>query len=172
MSMVIEEDPQLGDVFETTPTMQSIAGAAVHLSGFYAQLLRGLTINAHERLAIAHLGRSGAMTMSELGARIPLSRAAVTALTDRLEGLGYVTRTPDKNDRRRTLLTVTEHPFELMGGISKQFDADLSEFEAKFSEDELTLVRRYMNGFGEIVAKNSDILRARRDNEVPVAKSL
>src|SRR6476660_7787670 len=93
----------------------------VALSGLVAQWLRGLTINAHERLAIAHLWEHGPMTMSELGARIPLSRAAVTALTDRLEALRYVVRTPDAHDRRRTVLTLTDRPLTLIDEMVAPF---------------------------------------------------
>lgn len=73
-----------------------------------SQLRRGWGINAHEMQAVSMLWEFGRMTMTELGRRIPLSRAAVTTLTDRLERLGYVKRVPDPTDRRRILLEVTE----------------------------------------------------------------
>src|SRR5689334_11577668 len=110
---------------DVSPQMDSTAQMSVALSGLFAQWLRGLTINAHERLAIAHLWEHGSMTMSELGARIPLSRAAVTALTDRLEALGYVVRTPDEHDRRRTLLSLTTRPGILVEEMARSFFRDL-----------------------------------------------
>lgn len=71
-----------------------------------AQHRHSLQISSHERTAILHLWMSGAMTMSELGSRIPLSRAAMTALADRLEQDGLVRRIADAHDRRRTLLAL------------------------------------------------------------------
>ncbi|MCW2961751.1 MAG: putative MarR family transcriptional regulator [Thermoleophilia bacterium] len=73
-----------------------------------AQFRRGMGLNAHEMQAITTLWEFGRMTMTELGRRIPLSRAAVTALTDRLEQVGFVRRIPDPADRRRILIEVTE----------------------------------------------------------------
>ena len=115
----------------------------VALSGLLAQWLRGLTINAHERLALAHLWEHGPMTMSELGSRIPLSRAAVTALTDRLEALNYVQRTPDAHDRRRTVLTLTERPGSLIDGMVATWLADVRSVEQQFSEAEQRAIVRW-----------------------------
>lgn len=47
------------------------------------------------------------LTMSELAARVGMSRAAITALVDRLEAAGAIERHPDEKDRRRTFLALT-----------------------------------------------------------------
>lgn len=65
-------------------------------------------INHHETIALIVLLHDGPMVMSDLGAAVPLSRAAITALTDRLEFIGFVQRTPDPTDRRRTVLSLTD----------------------------------------------------------------
>ena len=75
---------------------------------FTGQMRRAFGLNAHERIAIAMLWERGPMTMSELGAWIPLSRAAVTTLVDRLEDAGLVARGTDPVDRRRTVVRHTE----------------------------------------------------------------
>ena len=90
---------------EVAPSLQRTIAA---FEGLSAQWRRGMTINAHERLALVHLWESGSMTMSELGERIPLSRAAVTALTDRLERMGYLRRTPHAEDRRTLRIELTD----------------------------------------------------------------
>ncbi|MFD8143803.1 MarR family winged helix-turn-helix transcriptional regulator [Streptomyces sp. NPDC059708] len=46
-------------------------------------------------------------TAGILGARLGLNSAGTTAVIDRLERLGHVTRTRDPHDRRRVLLSVT-----------------------------------------------------------------
>ncbi|MCW2972169.1 MAG: transcriptional regulator, MarR family [Thermoleophilia bacterium] len=140
---------------------------SVALSGLFAQWLRGLTINAHERLAIAHLWEHGSMTMSELGARIPLSRAAITALTDRLEALNYVVRTPDAHDRRRTVLSLTERPGTLIAPLSRSWNDSVEVFEQGFDADELRIIARWTTGLKDIAHKESATLRARRDEELP-----
>ncbi len=87
-----------------------------------AQLRRGWGLNAHEMQAVSMLWEFGRMTMTELGRRIPLSRAAVTTLTDRLEGSGYVKRVPDPQDRRRILLEVTDRVEREMVRINGQWN--------------------------------------------------
>lgn len=148
-------------------TMRTVGASAVSLSGLYAQWLRGLTINAHERLAIAHLSKSGPMTMSELGSRIPLSRAAITALTDRLEALSYVVRTPDTQDRRRTVLSLTERPGKLMHDLTVPFTEELAEYEGGFDAAELEVIQRYHAGLDAVIERHATTLRGRSDEELP-----
>lgn len=78
------------------------------LDSLTAQFRRAWGLNAHELQAITTLWEFGRMTMTELGRRIPLSRAAVTTLTDRLERLELVKRVADPTDRRRIQLEVTD----------------------------------------------------------------
>jgi DNA-binding MarR family transcriptional regulator len=93
-----------------------------------AQLRRGWGVNAHEMQAISTLWEFGRMTMTELGRRIPLSRAAVTTLTDRLERLGYVKRVPDPTDRRRILLEVTERVEQEFARINGHWNHRVEEY--------------------------------------------
>lgn len=65
-----------------------------------------------DRLALVALSAADEagerITMGQLGARIDLSRAAVTALTDRLELVGCAMRVPDPSDRRQTIVVITD----------------------------------------------------------------
>jgi DNA-binding MarR family transcriptional regulator len=139
----------------------------VAMSGLVAQWLRGLTINAHERLALAHLWEHGPMTMSDLGSRIPLSRAAVTALTDRLEALRYVQRTPDAHDRRRTVLSLTDRPQGLIEEMVEAWTRDVTQLEERFGAEELRAIERWMDGLREISHRHAEQLRGRRDDQLP-----
>ncbi|MCW2924480.1 MAG: Transcriptional regulator [Thermoleophilia bacterium] len=143
------------------------AQMAVALSGLLAQFLRGLTINAHERLALAHLWEHGPMTMSELGARIPLSRAAVTALTDRLEALDYVQRTPDLHDRRRTVLSLNARPEELMAPLVAPWERDMMTLVGTFSAEEQRIIGRWSEGMRDLAHRHASGLRDRSEAELP-----
>lgn len=142
----------------------------VALSGLFAQWLRGLTINAHERLAIAHLWEHGPMTMSDLGARIPLSRAAVTALTDRLEALQYVQRTPDAHDRRRTVLSLTTRPEQLIAGMVGEWMTEVRGIEQRFTSDELRAIERWNDSLRDLSHEHASRLRARSEEELPTSR--
>lgn len=98
------------------------------LDALTAQLRRGWGINAHEMQAVSTLWEFGRMTMTELGRRIPLSRAAVTTLTDRLERLGYVKRIPDPTDRRRILLEVTERVEQEFARVNGHWNHRIEEY--------------------------------------------
>lgn len=74
----------------------------------YVGQLRGfLGVTLSELHALLALWDGGRCSMSDLAERVDMSRAAITTLADRIEGAGYVERTPDPTDRRRVLLGVT-----------------------------------------------------------------
>lgn len=164
MNDTIAASPRLAT---TSIVVAATTRMGVAMSGLVAQWLRGLTINAHERLALAHLWEFGPMTMSDLGARIPLSRAAVTALTDRLEALRYVQRTPDVHDRRRTVLSLTERPEQLIQEMVNTWMADVTQLEQRFDATELRAIERWNEGLRDISHRHAVVLRGRSDAELP-----
>ncbi|MCW2956086.1 MAG: putative MarR family transcriptional regulator [Thermoleophilia bacterium] len=93
-----------------------------------AQFRRSWALNAHEMQAVTTLWEFGRMTMTELGRRIPLSRAAVTTLTDRLERLGLVKRVPDPSDRRRILLEVTDRVEQEAARINAAWNSSVEAY--------------------------------------------
>ena len=151
----------------SSPVVAATSRMGVAMSGLVAQWLRGLTINAHERLALAHLWEHGPMTMSDLGSRIPLSRAAVTALTDRLEALEYVQRTPDAHDRRRTVLSLTGRPEHLIDSMVGAWLDDLREVETQFSPEQIQAVVKWNDAIRDVSHKHAERLRTRADDELP-----
>lgn len=151
----------------SSQVVASTSRMGVAMSGLVAQWLRGLTINAHERLALAHLWEHGPMTMSDLGSRIPLSRAAVTALTDRLEALEYVQRTPDAHDRRRTVLSLTLRPETLIDSMVGTWLEDLREVETQFTPDQIQAVVRWSDAIRDVSHRHAERLRTRADEELP-----
>jgi DNA-binding MarR family transcriptional regulator len=68
---------------------------------------RGLT--RARATVIAYLHRGGPMRQRELAEALRVSPRNVTGLLDRLEATGFVARTMHPNDRRATLVTLTEH---------------------------------------------------------------
>lgn len=68
------------------------------------------TRTATERDALIHLHAAapGSVTLGELARSIGLSRAAMTALADRLTTAHLIRRVPDTSDRRRTFIELTK----------------------------------------------------------------
>lgn len=77
----------------------------------------GVGGNTNERLALRILHRVGSMSLSELGRATTLSRAAVTALADRLEDMGLATRKPHTSDRRRIDFSLTSRGTEQVAAV-------------------------------------------------------
>lgn len=163
MHMTDHPPHSLGPNIDLPVDRQDIAAlinqTTIAYEGLMAQFRRFLGINAHERLAIAHLWESGPMTMSELGDRIPLSRAAVTSLTDRLEKLGYAERSPDASDRRRTVLTVTAEPRRKLAKLASEYERATVAFINEFDEVEFQAIVRFLDGLREISHANAKVLR-------------
>ena len=95
-----------------------------------AQFRRAWGLNGHEMQAVVILWEFGRMTMTDLGRRIPLSRAAVTTLTDRLEQERLVRRIPDPTDRRRIQLEITDRVESESARIQAEWNKRISEYVA------------------------------------------
>ncbi|MFE4924003.1 MarR family winged helix-turn-helix transcriptional regulator [Streptomyces sp. NPDC056661] len=84
-------------------------------------------------------------TAGWLGAQLGLNSAGTTAVIDRLERLGHLTRTRDPCDRRRVLMTVDPRAVELgrsfFGPLIDNTVAVLRDFD----ESETAAVRRFLS---------------------------
>lgn len=132
----------------------------------HSQWRRSLGLNAHEGNALMILWCSGSMTMSELGERIPLSRAAVTSLTDRLEQQGYVKRTVDEADRRRTVLVPTSSAAELLKPLWRDFADEMTALAESLDSDQWKAVSAYQEAVIDIAKRHAEALRLQSDDEI------
>jgi DNA-binding MarR family transcriptional regulator len=117
-------------------------------------------LGTHERMTISQLRIYGSMPMSELAARIALSRAAVTSLVDRLEGDGWVRRVADVHDRRRTVLQLQPQAAEQFDSVTADYRNDLRDLESTMDEEEQRVVREFLQRLGTIADRHADGLRA------------
>lgn len=72
-------------------------------------MARHLGVNMTDLAALNHLMDAEPRGPAELGGLLDLSSASVTALTQRLEAMGHLTRRPHPSDRRRLVVEPTEH---------------------------------------------------------------
>jgi DNA-binding MarR family transcriptional regulator len=68
---------------------------------------RSIALQGNDLSVLAHLVTAGPMTGVQVGAVSGLASSSVTALADRLEFAGMITRTRDDDDRRSIRLTPT-----------------------------------------------------------------
>jgi DNA-binding MarR family transcriptional regulator len=96
--------------------LAELDAAAVPLRAF-------LQLSRSEFQVLLVLWQRGGATMSDVAARVDLSRTTLTALTDRLELRGLVERRRDPHDRRRIHLAATQR-FERQLNTFRQQPAD------------------------------------------------
>ncbi len=73
-------------------------------------------------IALFRLYRHGSMTMSDLTARLGVTRGALTGLVDRLEEAGLMARHPDAEDRRVIHLALTAHARTVMAAFEDDWN--------------------------------------------------
>jgi DNA-binding MarR family transcriptional regulator len=75
---------------------------------FIAMASREAGLGTTELMALGYLRDLGPLRAGKLGERLGLTSAAVTALIDRLERIGYAHRLRHPRDRRSVLVELTE----------------------------------------------------------------
>jgi DNA-binding MarR family transcriptional regulator len=113
-----------------------------------------LGLSDNDVLAVQHLARAGRMTPSELGRELGLTSGGTTALIQRLERAGHLTREPHPTDRRSVRLTLTpevaRRATEALAPMVQAIDALADalppadrETVARFLEEVATLSERH-----------------------------
>ena len=93
-----------------------------------------------------------AATPGLLGDRLGLNSASVTALVDRLEGLGHVRRNRDAIDRRRVLLDVTPAAKDLGWAFFGPLIASVVDVLATLDDEHIATVHRFLGAVGDAAA--------------------
>lgn len=87
----------------------------------------------------------------ELGNRLGLRSASATVLVDRLVAAGRLTRSPDPVDRRRVVLTATDHA---RGEIRAALDPvlrDVAEITARLDADQVATVVAFLTDVAAVM---------------------
>ena len=113
------------------------------------------TTDVRALVAIMDAARAGRpMTAGALGAAVELSSPAVTALVDRLERVGHVERVRDEHDRRRVVLEMTPSAMAAGGEFFGGLQRDLAAAMDGYSDDELAVVRRFLEEMTEVIVSH------------------
>jgi DNA-binding MarR family transcriptional regulator len=90
------------------------------------------------------------MTAGDLAHAAHLTTGAVTAVVDRLEGIGFVRRVRDTDDRRRVLIEQTLESSRTAMRYYQPFMSATFDSMNKYSAEELEVVRDFMLGAAEL----------------------
>lgn len=122
---VVDEIRMPADFYDQTPDGNVLATEAVMntirtadtLFDRIGRLLRPLGVSSAGGLVLGILRDFGAMSPSELGDRLIVTRATVTGLVDSLERRGFVRRTPRPDDRRSVLVEITPAGLDVLARV-------------------------------------------------------
>lgn len=98
--------------------------------------------------------REDVRTPRQISETTGMPASTVTKLIDRLEVAGYVRRTSDVADRRKTLLELVPEAIEPLRTLYGRTDEEFDKISARFSADELSIVIRYLEAVGEFYASD------------------
>jgi DNA-binding MarR family transcriptional regulator len=123
----------------------------------------GLYIADHKCMDIIH--RFGAMPAGRLGEMTGLTTGAITGMIDRLEKAGYVRRTNDPKDRRKTIVEPIrnrklERKIEM---IFTPLHERMHRFLSSYSDSELSFLLDAMSKLIEQTREETKKLRSSKD---------
>jgi len=124
--------------------VQALRTFGMERNRFEDAVARSHGITHTDLQALDNLSLHGGLTPGQLGARMLLTSGAITALADRLERLGWVTRERHPSDRRSTVLTLTEGAASAAEEIFGPYAAEMTAAAATLSEAERNACRKFL----------------------------
>ncbi|MGE8720932.1 MarR family winged helix-turn-helix transcriptional regulator [Leptospira terpstrae] len=130
--------------------------AALLASDVVESNLAKLGLKLGEFDVLASLRRSGPpfrLNPTQLWQGMLLSSGAMTNRLDRLETAGYIERLPDPNDRRATLVSLTEKGLKLIDEAVVSHTKNEEECIQDFSVEELTSLNSLLSKLKQSIEK-------------------
>jgi DNA-binding MarR family transcriptional regulator len=127
--MADDEDETLAEAFW---------GVAHQLRHLRRETLAPWDIAPSHSRALGVLTRDGAMRLSELSDRLHIAARSTTEVVDGLQDRGLVERHPDPEDRRATLVALTDEGIRVGQAIRASRDAEAEAYFSVLSEAERT----------------------------------
>ncbi|KAA9394571.1 MarR family transcriptional regulator [Kocuria coralli] len=100
--------------------------------------------------------RDDVRTPRQISHTTGMPTSTVTKLLDRLEGAGYVRRTSDPIDRRKTLIELVDEAIAPLRSVYGNADAEFDALSRQFSASDLEVVARYLDAVSNFYAPRSE----------------
>jgi DNA-binding MarR family transcriptional regulator len=117
---------------------------------FERHLGRELTVNPTDLAAMEELIRDGALSPTELAARLGLTTAAVTTAVDRLTAVGHVSRQPNPADRRGILVVPSPDSVRRAMGTLMPMILGMDRVIGEFDEGERETITAYLGRVADV----------------------
>jgi DNA-binding MarR family transcriptional regulator len=145
-----------GDILATEAVMNTIRTADMVFDQI-GRLLRPIGVSAAGGLVLGQLRDNGAMSPSDLGERLIVTRATVTGLVDSLERRGFVRRSPNPADRRGLRIEITPEGLEAVHEVRTRIHRHEKALLAGFSDEELRAYVAQLHRIQDAVAAAGEV---------------
>ena len=131
------------------------------------EIARLLGLNRTDLRCLDTLMQNGPSAPGRLAAELGLTTGSVTAMLDRMEKSGCISRTPDPADRRKLIVQATpdiaQQAMEVMLPLVQDSRAEI----AHYSTDDLQLLVDFFTRSRGVQDRHVERLRAIRQKEAP-----
>jgi len=122
----------------------------VVLTDDMTKALATLNLTPARAALLWRLQQAGPSTGQQLAADMRVSARNITGLVDGLVATGFVTREPHATDRRASLVTLTNHGFEVVRSLHRE-QLELAEY--LFGDLPAEQLDRLVASFGELLGR-------------------
>ena len=120
-------------------------------SSFYLDYLKQYSsdydVNKTQLRALVFVSNNGPISMTDLCSKLNIEKGSLTSMVDDLTNKGYVVRDKDTTDRRKYLITITEHGSKVAQDFMGKLSNSLEEKLFRLTEDEQI---KYMEAIGTL----------------------
>ena len=110
-------------------------------------------VNKTQLRALMFVRNYGAISMTDLCAKLNIEKGSLTSMVDDLTQKGYVVREKDLTDRRKYLITITEKGIKLASDFMEKLSGQLEEKLFRLSEDDQEKYMQAINTLQYILNK-------------------
>lgn len=141
------------------PLIQEFAARVVL---FHSAVAARLGLHVTDLRSLRLLGKK-AMSAGDLAEQTGLTGAAITALIDRLENAGYVTRERGIDDRRRVTVRAVAEKLREVDHLYAGQGASMSKLLAKYSPEEFSVIADFLKQSTQVLVREAKKLQGRED---------
>jgi DNA-binding MarR family transcriptional regulator len=132
----------------TTDVWRELSARTIFLHQAIADHL-GLNLTDHKCLDV--LIQRGSMTAGKLAEASGLTTGAITGVVDRLEKAGFVSRTADDTDRRKTVIVVLPGRLGEIGRLFHELSRRTEALMASYTPKERAAINDFAHKTGSLI---------------------
>lgn len=119
---------------------------------------QGLRVNATDLQLLGNLYTRGPLSPSALAAALDIAAASITVAVDRLCARGLVARTPDPQDKRRSIIALSPACRGWLDLAYGPLNVDGPGLLARYTAEELATIAHFVAASTELQADRADAI--------------